>query len=112
LEQPSDATAAPEPESLEPGNGQTGARKTLREGMAEIFVNLGRRDGITPEQIRRQLEAAGLGPETTDYVNVRHRHSFVAVKKELLERALESLNGAMLAGKPALAEPSRSRSPG
>jgi ATP-dependent RNA helicase DeaD len=112
----SDEISAPEAAPLpaaqgDTGNGQTTARRTLREGMAEIYVNLGRRDGITPDQIRRRLEEAGLGPEATDYVNVRHRHSFVAVKKELLDRALESLNGATLAGKAALAEPSRSRTP-
>jgi len=107
---PEAAVPPQSPGDLDFGNGQPGARKTLRQGMAEIYVNLGRRDGITPDQIRRRLEEAGLGPETTDYVNVRHRHSFVAVKKELLDRALESLNGATLAGKAVLAEPSRSRS--
>ncbi len=80
-----------------------------REGVAEIYVSIGRRDGARPSDIQTILEQNGLNSEQTDYIRVRQRNSFVGVKTEYLEKAVSALNGAAIAGKPAFAEPARQR---
>jgi ATP-dependent RNA helicase DeaD len=80
-----------------------------RTDLAEIYVNVGRRDGADPSHFHALLQARGLGADATDYVRVRHRHSFVGTRKELLERVLSVLNGATIAGKQAMAELARPR---
>jgi ATP-dependent RNA helicase DeaD len=80
-----------------------------REGVAEIYVSIGRRDGARPSDIQTILEQNGLNSDQTDYIRVRQRNSFVGVKTEYLEKAVSALNGAAIAGKPAFAEPARQR---
>ncbi len=81
----------------------------MRDGVAEIYVSIGRRDGARPSDIQTILEQHGLNAEQTDYIRVRQRNSFVGVKTEYLEKAVSALNGAAIAGKPAFAEPARQR---
>jgi len=80
-----------------------------RDGIAEIYVSIGRRDGARPSDIQTILEQSGLLAEQTDYIRVRQRNTFVGVKTEYLEKAVSALNGAAIAGKPAFAEPARQR---
>ena len=80
-----------------------------RDGIAEIYVSIGRRDGARPSDIQTVLEQSGLLAEQTDYIRVRQRNTFVGVKTEYLEKAVSALNGAAIAGKPAFAEPARQR---
>jgi len=80
-----------------------------RDGIAEIYVSIGRRDGARPSDIQTILEQSGLLAEQTDYIRVRQRNTFVGVKTEYLEKAVAALNGAAIAGKPAFAEPARQR---
>jgi ATP-dependent RNA helicase DeaD len=79
---------------------------------AEVYVNVGTRDGATPEELFALLERAGITRAETEYVRVRHRHAFVGVKKDLLERAVQAIDGATLAGsgKVVAAEPARIKS--
>jgi ATP-dependent RNA helicase DeaD len=95
---PDEADAAPQDTDQAP-----------RRDLTEIFVNVGRRDGVTPHDFYTLLASKGLGEELSGhgYVKVKHRHSFVAVRKGLLEQTISALNGATLAGKLASAEPSR-----
>jgi ATP-dependent RNA helicase DeaD len=77
---------------------------------AEVYVNVGQRDGATESDLRVLLEErAGMSSADTEYVHVRSRHSFVGVKRELLDRVIEALNGATIAGKLATAEEARPR---
>jgi ATP-dependent RNA helicase DeaD len=90
-------------------NGAADAERTPAD-LAEVYVNVGRRDGAEPGDFHAVLrDRAGLGPDATDYVRVRHRHSFVGTRKELLERVLQALDGATIAGKTAVAEIARPR---
>jgi ATP-dependent RNA helicase DeaD len=109
---PPDAEATP-PES-EPGHAPAEldgdeASASDAEDLAEVYVNVGRRDGAQPGDFHAALKESGLGPEATDYVRVRHRHSFVGTRRELVERVLQALNGATIAGKQAVAEIARPR---
>jgi ATP-dependent RNA helicase DeaD len=76
---------------------------------AELFVSIGRKDGARASDFYAVLEQrAGITIDDTDYVNVRQRHTFIGLPKDLLAKALEALNGATIAGREATAEPSRS----
>ena len=77
------------------------------EGVSEIYVSVGRRDGAKPSDYQALLESAGVTEDEVGYVRVRHRHAFVGVKGEALERALSALHGAMIANRKATAEPAR-----
>jgi ATP-dependent RNA helicase DeaD len=104
-------TSAPEPERAEASRERSdvGDFAPAREGIAEIYVSIGRRDGARPSDIQTILEQSGLLAEQTDYIRVRQRNTFVGVKTEYLEKAVAALNGAAIAGKPAFAEPARQR---
>jgi ATP-dependent RNA helicase DeaD len=73
---------------------------------AEVYVNVGRRDGARPEHFQALLDASGLG-DSTEYVHVRQRHAFVGVPRELVERAIAAIQGASISGKEATAEEAR-----
>jgi ATP-dependent RNA helicase DeaD len=73
----------------------------------ELYVSVGRRDGAKPSDYHAGLEAAGITPESLEYVRVRHRHAFVGVRPDSLDRALSALNGATIAGRRANAERAR-----
>jgi ATP-dependent RNA helicase DeaD len=78
---------------------------------AELFVNVGRKDGAKASDFYTVLkDRAGVTIDDTDYVNVRQRHTFIGLRRELVERVLGALNGAVIAGREAAAEPSRTRS--
>jgi ATP-dependent RNA helicase DeaD len=92
-----------------PPSSSDGERKSL--DATELFVNIGRKDGAKASDFYTVLQdRAGVTIDDTDYVNVRQRHTFIGIRRDLAERALGALNGATIAGKPATAEPSRSRS--
>ena len=78
---------------------------------AEIFVNLGRRDGVSASDFQRVLtDVAEISRAETGKIRVRDRSSFVSVKRELLDKAVAALNGATFSGKVAQAQPARARS--
>jgi DbpA RNA binding domain len=92
-------------EAPEQSNGRPGRS----EGGAELFVSVGRKDGARASDFYAVLEQrAGITIDDTEYVNVRQRHTFIGLPKGLVARALEALNGAVIAGREATAEPSRS----
>jgi ATP-dependent RNA helicase DeaD len=80
---------------------------------AEIFVNIGRQDGVTASDLQRVLtETAEISRAETGRIRVRDRSSFVSVKRDHLTKALAALNGRSFSGKVAQAEPARARSSG
>ena len=74
----------------------------------EIFLTLGRRDGIGPDDVLALLNRHAVPRNAVCYVNVRHHHTFVGVRTPVFESALRALNGADFAGRSARAEPARS----
>jgi ATP-dependent RNA helicase DeaD len=85
------------------------SRSGEEPGFAQIFVNVGRRDGVRASDFQRLLEAAGLTPGDLGPVRVRDRNSFVSVKKEVLDRAVAAFAGQVLGGRALVAEPARAR---
>jgi ATP-dependent RNA helicase DeaD len=76
---------------------------------AEVFVNVGRKDGAKPSDFQSLLEEQGFEPDDVHYIRVRNNHTFVGVPEELLKRALNTLDGARIAGRSAEAERARAR---
>jgi ATP-dependent RNA helicase DeaD len=87
------------PAALAAGNG---------DSRAKLFVNRGRRSGITEEDIRWALtEGAVVPEEAIDSIRVLERFSFVELESEKAEVALERLDGTKLRGKPIRLEYAR-----
>ena len=77
---------------------------------AQIFINVGRRDGARPADFQKVLaEAAGLAPADTGQIRVRDRNTFVSVRKGSLDRVVAALAGQVIAGRSVLAEPAKQR---
>ncbi len=76
---------------------------------AQIFVNVGRRDGAKAQDFERMLVDASLPAGDANHIRVRDRNTFVSVRKEHLTRALEALGGKTIGGRSVIAEPARQR---
>jgi ATP-dependent RNA helicase DeaD len=84
--------------------------RDLSEGLIEIYVNVGRKDGARPEDFRAIIEAKGdLSAQDTGYVRVKQRHTFIGVRKGSEKGVIDALNGTIISGRQATAELSRSR---
>jgi hypothetical protein len=86
---------------IEPGDGG--------EAFLQLFINVGKREGVAPGDLQQLLSDAGIAPENTGGIRVRDRMSFVRVKKELFDRAITAFAGRVLGGRPVVAELARPR---
>jgi ATP-dependent RNA helicase DeaD len=78
--------------------------------LSNIFLNVGRRDGVNPEDLQRLLaEGGGIPSSESGNIRVRDRITFVTVKKELAERAIQALAGQVIGGRTVIAEPARDK---
>jgi len=79
------------------------------EGFLQLFINVGKREGVAPGDLQKLLAEAGIAPENTAGIRVRDRNSFVRVRKELFDRAVTAFTGRVLGGRPVVAELARPR---
>jgi hypothetical protein len=78
--------------------------------LSNIFLNVGRRDGVNPEDLQKLLaDQGGIPQSETSNIRVRDRITFVTVKKELADRAIKALAGQVLGGRTVVAEPARDK---
>lgn len=78
------------------------------DGFTQIFVNVGRRDGVNPEDIIAIVISRGNIPEAElGRVRMRERVSFVGVKPEHVDDAIVALAGQSLGGRTVIAEKAR-----
>lgn len=78
---------------------------------AQLFLNVGRRDGLRPGDIHRLLlEAVGIGEAERGRIRMRDRITFVSVRPESLERAIAALAGKVMAGRTLVAERAKPKS--
>ncbi len=78
-------------------------------GFAQVFVNVGRRDGARPGDFERLLEGGGLAPGDTGRIRVRERNTFVSVRKGVVDLAVAAFTGQVIGGRQVIAEPARPR---
>jgi ATP-dependent RNA helicase DeaD len=77
------------------GNGA----KAAASGNAKLFINRGKRSGVTEKDLRWVLREGAIVPdEDIGSVNVLERFSFVEVKADHADRAVEYLDGTKLHG--------------
>ncbi len=79
---------------------------------AEVFVNIGRRDGVRAEDFLRALDGtSGVTRRDVLRIRLRDRHTFLMVRRETVDGIVATLNGCRIAGKAVTAEPARVRGP-
>jgi ATP-dependent RNA helicase DeaD len=79
------------------------------DGVAQIFVNVGTREGAKPADLQALLSAGGVPVDDIGPIRVRDRMSFIAVRKVALERAFAALSGQVIGGRAVAAELARAR---
>jgi ATP-dependent RNA helicase DeaD len=81
------------------GNGAAGSKQAA-EGNTKLFVNRGKRSGITEEDLRWALREGAVVPdEDVASVRILERFSFVELKADQADRTVEFLDGTKLKGK-------------
>ncbi|MFO0666445.1 MAG: DEAD/DEAH box helicase [Polyangiaceae bacterium] len=86
----------------------SGGSAEENDGFAQIFVNVGRRDGVSPADIIAIVTSRGNIPESeVGRVRMRERVSFVGVKPEHVDDAIVALAGQSLGGRTVVAEKAR-----
>lgn len=79
-------------------------------GFAQIFVNVGRRDGAKAGDIQKLLtEGGGISRTDTGRIRVRDRNTFISIRKESIEKAIAALAGQVVGGRSIIAEVARER---
>jgi ATP-dependent RNA helicase DeaD len=77
---------------------------------AQLFLNIGRRDGLRPGDVQRLLvEIAHIADAQQGRIRMRERITFVSVRPEELDRAITSLAGHVVAGRTLVAERAKPR---
>ena len=78
----------------------------------ELYVNLGRNDGVRPHDVKNVLSVGGIPAEQLGSISVRDRCSFVEVDPSVVDACLVLLNAASIEGKPVQATLSKRSQPG
>jgi ATP-dependent RNA helicase DeaD len=94
----------------ERGEGESRDRQETPPGFVQLFVNVGKREGVVASDLQKLLTDKGIGAEDAGRIRVRDRMSFITVKKDALERAVGALTGQVVGGRTVVAELARGRS--
>jgi len=78
-------------------------------GFLQLFVNVGKREGVRPSDLQKLFADKGLAPEDTTRIRVRDRMTFVSVRKEIFDQAVAALAGEVIGGRKVVAELARGR---
>jgi ATP-dependent RNA helicase DeaD len=78
-------------------------------GFLELFVNIGRREGVHTADLQQLLTGKGIAEGDMGGIRVRDRMTFISVKKEALERVTAALAGQIIGGRTVVAELARGR---
>jgi ATP-dependent RNA helicase DeaD len=77
-------------------------------GQARLFLNLGRKDRATADEVSALFAEAGT-PITTDQIEVMNTHSYINVPAETAERLCAAITGRDRQGRTLSCEPARPR---
>jgi ATP-dependent RNA helicase DeaD len=78
-------------------------------GFLELFVNIGRREGVRTADLEELLSGKGIAQTDMGGIRVRDRMTFISVKKEALDRVTAALAGQVIGGRTVVAELARGR---
>jgi ATP-dependent RNA helicase DeaD len=80
---------------------------------AEVYVNVGRRDGARAGDLQKILSDKGVGDKNdVRRIRVRDRNAFVSVRKTAVDRAIAALTGVTIGTRLSSAEIAREKSGG
>ena len=100
---------APRPRRRSKEERKRDANGAADRGLVKLFVNRGRRSGVSEEDLRfALLEGAVLPEESIDSIRVLERFSFVELAPDAAEQAVERLDGTKLKGRQLRLEVARS----
>jgi hypothetical protein len=75
-------------------------------GNTRLYVNLGRKDGVTPELVAEQLSASGI-PVSASAIELMNTHSYLNVERQVADRLCEGMKGRQYSGRAIVCEPAR-----
>jgi ATP-dependent RNA helicase DeaD len=75
----------------------------------ELFVNVGRREGVHPSDLQKLLADKGLPVDVIGRIRVRDRMTYLDVAKEASDRVIAALTGEVIGGRTVVAEVARGR---
>jgi ATP-dependent RNA helicase DeaD len=78
----------------------------VASGQVRLYVNIGRKDGATPELVSELLSSSGAVVPVAD-VELMNTHSYVNVAKETAETLCAGLSGRSHNGRGVVCEPAR-----
>lgn len=89
-------------ETKEPERPAYGERRGAEGGMMRLFMTLGREDGIEPRDVFKAIcDKAGVRGTDIGKIRLHDKFTFIEIREELAEKALEALDSFKLKGKPA-----------
>jgi ATP-dependent RNA helicase DeaD len=78
--------------------------------VGQLFLNVGKRDGVHPREIEELLTGrGGLAKDALGSIRIRDRNTFVDVPKAQMGTVIDALAGALLGGRPLVAEIAKPR---
>ena len=87
----------------------TGTMSDTGDSFMQLFVNVGRRDGVRAADLQRLLSERGVPLDDPSGIRIRDRMTFVRVRKELFDDAVAALTGQVIGGRAVVAELARGR---
>jgi ATP-dependent RNA helicase DeaD len=88
-------------------DGDRASESPADEAFLQLFVNVGKRDGVRPADLQKLLSDRGVDIDASGGIRVRDRMSFVRVRKELFDDAVAALSGQVMGGRTVVAELAR-----
>jgi ATP-dependent RNA helicase DeaD len=85
----------------------TGTMSDTGDSFMQLFVNVGRRDGVRAADLQRLLSERGVPLDDPSGIRIRDRMTFVRVRKELFDEAVAALTGQVIGGRAVVAELAR-----
>ncbi|MGD0678983.1 MAG: DEAD/DEAH box helicase [Polyangiaceae bacterium] len=79
------------------------------ESYAQLFINVGGREGVRASDLQRILSESGIGPDDVQGIRVRDRMSFLQIRRGLFDQAVAALSGQVIGGRTVVAELARGR---
>src|ERR1019366_1357269 len=106
-------TAAAEraPRASQAAQGDRSERGESAEpaGFVQLFVNVGKREGVNPGDLQKLLTDKGLGEAEAGPIRLHGRMASIRGKKEVSERPGAALTGQVVGGRTGVAERARGR---
>jgi ATP-dependent RNA helicase DeaD len=100
---PARDTAPPARDTAPPARDTTD-EAPIGSDFLQMFVNVGKREGVRASDLQKLLTDEGIAPEDTGRIRIRDRMSFVPVKKTAFDRAVAALSGHVIGGRTVVAE--------